>query len=102
METMTDIYSGLSGTARADCWKCFRQLSMAVIYEKKGVLFEHSAELKSFFAKNERKVYIVGANIVDYVRCACICAAAENIVHYQQKGRFSDRVVACISAQHYA
>lgn len=48
METMTDIYSGLSGIARADCWKCFRQLSMAVIYEKKGVLFEHSAELKSF------------------------------------------------------
>ena len=60
-----------------------------------------SAELKSFFAKNERKVYIVGTNIVDYVRCACICAAAEDIVHYQQKGRFSDRVVACIGSQDY-
>lgn len=48
METMTDIYSRLTGTARAACWKCFRQLSMAVIYEKKGILFEHSAELKSY------------------------------------------------------
>ena len=48
METMTDIYSRLKGTARADCWKCFRQLSMAVIYEKKGTIFERAAELKSY------------------------------------------------------
>ena len=48
METMTDIYSRLAGTARADCWKCFRQLSMAVIYEKKGTLFDRAAELKSY------------------------------------------------------
>lgn len=48
METMVDIYTRLSGAARAECWRCFRQLSMAVIYEKRNTLFDHAAELKSF------------------------------------------------------
>lgn len=60
-----------------------------------------SAKLKGFFAKNKREVYIVGTDILDDVRCTCICATTENIVDYQQEGGFPDRVVACIGAQHH-
>ena len=60
-----------------------------------------SAKLKGFFLKNKREIYIVGTDILDDVCCACICATTENIVHYQQEGGFSDRVVACIGAQHH-
>ena len=60
-----------------------------------------SAKLKGFFAKNKREVYIVGTDILNDVRCTCICATTDNIVHYQQEGGFPDRVVACVGTQYH-
>ncbi|MBR5721518.1 MAG: hypothetical protein IKX78_03425 [Clostridia bacterium] len=46
METMTDVWSELSGADRARCWKLFKKLCSALIYEKRGVLYEHAPELR--------------------------------------------------------
>lgn len=50
METMTDVWYSLSGKDRAKCWKIFKKLCLALIYEKKGVLSEHTAELRGLAA----------------------------------------------------
>jgi hypothetical protein len=50
METMTDIWRTLEGKDRAKCWKIFKKLCYALIYEKKGVLAEHTSELRELAA----------------------------------------------------
>ncbi len=50
METMPDIWFTLDGKNRANCWKIFKKLCKALIYEKKGVLAEHTSELRELAA----------------------------------------------------
>jgi hypothetical protein len=51
MKTMADIWSGLSGAKRAECWKIFKKICPAVIYEKKGTLYDHASELRQLAAE---------------------------------------------------
>ena len=60
------------------------------------------AKPKSFIIKDERKIYIVRTDIVNYISCSRICVATKNKVNDQQKCRFSYRVITCAGAQHHA
>lgn len=48
---MTDVWSELTGTERAKCWKIFKKLCPAIIYEKRGVLFDHASEFRELAAE---------------------------------------------------